>query len=154
METVEKRRQYQKQLYQRDKEYYKKKSLDYYYSHREEIRERRNKRPEEKVKKLSIYLKSWRRKVKEAVLTHYSHLDSPICKRCGITDIDVLCLDHILADGAKQKKELFGHRAGGMFVYRWVQKNDYPKGYQVLCANCNLKKKINEDRFLRVLLNS
>ena len=28
-------------------------------------------------------------------------------------------------------------------MYGWLRRNSYPEGFQVLCHNCNLGKKIN-----------
>lgn len=78
------------------------------------------------------------RKIKIEVLTHYSIGMYPICAHCGEEDLDVLCIDHINNDGAKHRQT-----AGlGINLYAWLKRNNYPKGLQVLCANCNLKKEI------------
>ena len=88
--------------------------------------------------RLSEYRKQLDRNVKIEVLTHYSNSDLPICGRCGIKDVDVLCIDHINGGGNKQNPVVRSH------LYRWLRNNSYPKGFQVLCANCNLKKRILE----------
>ena len=69
------------------------------------------------------------------VMTHYSN-GSPECKFCGIVDIDVLTLDHINGGGNQHKKVTKSH------TYRWIINNDFPDGFQVLCFNCNWKKRI------------
>lgn len=61
------------------------------------------------------------------------------CRWCGHGDIDVLTIDHIHGGGGKHRREL-GFYGGGRF-YTWLIKRDYPEGYQVLCFNCNWKKK-------------
>jgi hypothetical protein len=69
------------------------------------------------------------------VLSHYSG-DALQCNCCGETEDKFLCLDHI--DGAKnftQDAPRSGHA-----LYKWLKKNDYPEGFQVLCFNCNLAK--------------
>lgn len=69
------------------------------------------------------------------------------CIRCGISDLDVLCLDHINDDGASHRKELnisSRGNAAGVTTYAALKKLGFPKGrFQVLCANCNLKKEIS-----------
>lgn len=61
----------------------------------------------------------------------------PFCVCCGEKETMFLSIDHINGGGGKQKKELGG---GGGKMYRWLTKNNYPKGFQVLCHNCNQAK--------------
>jgi len=72
---------------------------------------------------------------KYIVLSHYSG-KNPKCAHCGITDIDVLSLDHINGGGNQ-------HRKVNPHSYRWAIKENFPDGFQVLCFNCNWKKRIN-----------
>lgn len=82
-----------------------------------------------------------RLRLKMDVLSHYSILDTPICSQCGFSDIRALHLDHINNDGAASRRAITGSRTtAGTTYYRWVRKNNYPDGYQVLCANCNYIK--------------
>ena len=81
-------------------------------------------------------------RLKKEVLTYYSG-GIPKCKRCGTEDVDVLCLDHIEGGGTKDRIDT-GHWGGRLHYY--LKKYDFPTGYQVLCANCNLKKFIVEGR--------
>ncbi len=66
------------------------------------------------------------------------------CRHCGQCDIDVLTFDHIENNGKEHRKEV----PTSMFLY-WLIKNDYPPGFQVLCANCNLKKEVTRRRQAR-----
>jgi len=93
--------------------------------------------------------------VRLEALIHYSQ-DPPRCAcwpKCKVTEIEFLQLDHINGDGAKHRREIGmpqGDRASvirqkqhckvGSFAY-WLKKNGWPKGIQVLCANCNHAKK-------------
>ena len=81
---------------------------------------------------------SWRQALKLEVFSYYSKSPIPFCLHCGQTDIDVLCLDHICNGGVQQRIRL--GNIGGHKFYSRVKKHDFPEGYQVLCANCNLKK--------------
>ncbi|GAF67281.1 unnamed protein product, partial [marine sediment metagenome] len=75
-------------------------------------------------------------KLKKAAFENYG---GTICKCCGETEIDFLCLDHIDNDGAEHRKIV----GGGNHFYRWLKNNKYPKlRLQVLCYNCNNSKKI------------
>ena len=62
----------------------------------------------------------------------------PACACCGESILLFLALDHINGGGYKQHQELGG---GGFYV--WLRKHNYPKGFQVLCHNCNLGRQLN-----------
>lgn len=44
-------------------------------------------------------------------------------------------IDHINGNGSKHRKKL-----NNTDMYRWLIKNKYPEGFQVLCMNCNFAK--------------
>jgi hypothetical protein len=62
------------------------------------------------------------------------------CACCGEDELVFLTLDHIEENGAEHRKELGGRNCGSTAQYRWLKKNDYPPGFQVLCFNCNVAK--------------
>ncbi len=57
------------------------------------------------------------------------------CEWCKEPDIEVLTIDHINSNGSTHRKQL-GLRCGEN-TYRYLKTNNYPKGFQVLCRNCN-----------------
>jgi hypothetical protein len=59
----------------------------------------------------------------------------PKCACCGEKENKFLSIDHINGGGSKHRKSI-GH---GHF-FRWLKVNNFPKGFQVLCHNCNLAK--------------
>jgi len=69
------------------------------------------------------------RKLRFEVLSHYSR-GKPRCACCGIGILEFLGIDHINGGGV-QHKRLVRH------VYMWLRKNNFPKGFRVLCHNCN-----------------
>jgi Tfp pilus assembly protein PilV len=84
-----------------------------------------------------------REQIKAVVLSKYSTNGFPHCVVCGFSNIDALCIDHINNDGAKHRLEISGKpNFAGTSFYRWLKKNNYPVGFQVLCANCNLIKEV------------
>lgn len=94
-----------------------------------------------------------RDKLKLEIMKHYSISEIPQCAKCGVVDIDCLCLDHINNDGSVQRKLLkITHRGleNGGSTYSILKKMGYPDGLQVLCANCNLKKQIELKRVDRL----
>jgi hypothetical protein len=68
---------------------------------------------------------------KQAAFDHYGK----VCICCGEKEQLFLEIDHINNDGNEQRK-LLGFSGGGD-LYRWLRKNNYPDGFQTLCANCN-----------------
>lgn len=139
----EKRRRARKKYYQRiksDPEKYKK--------YLERLREWRKKNPD-KMKKLGerYYakhrsekcerVKRWHQTLKLEVLTHYSN-GEPHCACCGESRVEFLCIDHIQGGGLKHRRIV----GTGTAFYKWLKKNGFPSGYQVLCYNCNMAKAI------------
>ena len=53
-----------------------------------------------------------------------------------------LTIDHKADDGNEFRKQ-FGGRSGDR-LYNWIVQNDFPTGFQTLCANHNLKKHIQK----------
>lgn len=86
--------------------------------------------------------KRYRWRVKVETLTHYAIDSKPKCIVCGESDIQVLTIDHINGEGSSHRKRL--NRHGGWEFYVWLRKQGYPVGYQVLCMNCNWKKRCLE----------
>lgn len=62
------------------------------------------------------------------------------CACCGETEELFLTIDHINNDGARHRKELKKQKT---YFYKWLWENNYPKGFQVLCHNCNVGKELN-----------
>jgi hypothetical protein len=77
-------------------------------------------------------------KLREEVFDAYGHR----CACCGESNPFFLSIDHIDNDGA-QKRKSGEQPKGGTSFYRWLKKNGFPKGFQVLCMNCNVGKHRN-----------
>lgn len=63
------------------------------------------------------------------------------CKCCGESTRAFLQLDHVNNDGAKLKREKV--HPTGVYLYKWIIDNKYPLNIQLLCANCNWGKMMN-----------
>ena len=75
------------------------------------------------------------KQLKEEIFEHYGKL----CKCCGEKMLDFLAIDHVANDGYTHRKTV----PGGIRMYYWLKKNNFPEGFQVLCHNCNWSKHIN-----------
>lgn len=73
--------------------------------------------------------------IRMEVLNYYSN-GSMECNCCGEKELDFLSIDHIDGGGYKQRKI----QGVGTNLTKWLKTNDYPKGFQVLCMNCNFGK--------------
>lgn len=73
------------------------------------------------------------------VLRFYSKNDVPFCNCCGIKGNIFLAIDHIENNGAKHNRE----RGSKSRLVDWIIKNNLPKGFQILCYNCNIAKYLN-----------
>jgi hypothetical protein len=81
----------------------------------------------------------YRRQRKLLVLKHYSKGKKPRCRCCKVTTLAFLTLDHIKGRGNKDR-EKFGE---GATFYQALIRRRFPKGFQVLCGNCQMGKLIH-----------
>jgi hypothetical protein len=73
----------------------------------------------------------------------YAAYGGYICKCCGETEHKFLTIDHINNNGAEQRR-LFGKQSQPL--YRWIIKNNFPPGFQILCQSCNMGKYLNNNQ--------
>tara|TARA_Y100000590_G_C15253366_1_gene838347 strand:+ start:116 stop:640 length:525 start_codon:yes stop_codon:yes gene_type:complete len=164
VKTEEEKRQYRLERYWKNPEKYRKRSREsaeknkesrkkYQKKWREENREyihlKRIENQEEIKKKRDIKKKE----IKTTVMAHYSkklsNSDVPCCNCCGENQFLIfLTIDHIKGWKNYHEPDLShrkgAKRLGGKELYRYLQKNNFPSGYQVLCMNCNAAKSENE----------
>jgi len=81
------------------------------------------------------YYSKERGRLRTIVLNHYGQ-NNPRCRCCGESTWEFLTIDHVNGrDGFSHEKRLSGHK-----MYRWIIKNNFPTGFQILCMNCNSAK--------------
>ena len=113
-------------------EKHNKSQREYYWKNREKCLASMRKWRSENRDKHRQGAREHNRRTKLKVLNAYGGCK---CNHCGIEDIEVLCIDHIDNSGAKHRKEMIGKR-----MYEYLIANNFPKGFQILCRNCNWKK--------------
>lgn len=133
---------YNHQYYLAHKEKSKEQSRRYRIEHREEVLDYLRKYHVTNKQELNSKDRDRQRQLKYTVLSHYSLVQYPKCAHCGIIDIDVLCIDHIDNNGCAHRKQ----PDVGYNFYNWLVRNNYPEGYQTLCYNCNMKKRMEFNR--------
>ena len=74
--------------------------------------------------------KARNRSKREAVLNYYGGR----CACCGESQYEFLAIDHIEGGGRKHLEQI------GQRIIDYLVKNNLPKGFQVLCHNCNMAK--------------
>lgn len=74
---------------------------------------------------------AYRRKLKLEAFNAYG---GPKCSCCGEDHLEFLSLDHINGKGAAHRRAI---KKGGYAFYGWLKGMYWPKGYRVLCMNCN-----------------
>lgn len=93
-------------------------------------------------------LKDSREEIRDMVFCAYGGYE---CVCCGESEKSFLSIDHIENNGNLLRKE----QGSGNPFYKWLIKNEYPEGYQVLCMNCQFGKSkfgicphklVNQDR--------
>lgn len=75
-----------------------------------------------------------RQKQRLLVLQHYSN-GTMECNCCKENTYEFLSIDHINGGGTQHRKSLLNAP-----IVRYLIANNFPKGYQVLCHNCNYAK--------------
>lgn len=81
--------------------------------------------------------RKWERRNHAATRDALLNLFGRICVQCGFDDTRALQVDHINGDGAAERKLLKNKRS----YYRHILEVS-GIGYQLLCANCNMIKRV------------
>ena len=88
--------------------------------------------------KVNLGNKERRDSVRHAVYMAYGGYK---CACCGEQESKFLSIDHINNDGARHKRE--SNIRAGEQMYRWLIRNGFPGGFQILCMNCQWGKRNN-----------
>ncbi len=85
---------------------------------------------------------SWYRRMRDEVLMSYGGE----CVCCGEIERSFLTIDHINDDGYRMRWKknggTYGPHSGGHLL-KYIKDNDFPPDFQILCANCNTSKSLN-----------
>lgn len=86
---------------------------------------------------LPVYKRNYSDSYKKLVLAHYGQ--NCIC--CGEDNTKLLTIDHIENNGKEHGTAKYRYK--GIYLYRYLVKNNYPNGLRILCFNCNIGRKNN-----------
>lgn len=84
--------------------------------------------------------KAYRKRLRDAVLV----LLGGVCVRCGFSDRRALQIDHIKGNGFIERKILQTLPA---LCRKILRMNDPSREYQILCANCNWIKRVENEEY-------
>ena len=108
-----------------------------YYKRRKEnpqqLRDYANKYRSKNKERINSLSRKSHEKIRYEVLKKYSNGLSK-CACCGEKEYKFLAIDHINGGGLKHLRKI------GNNILGWIRKNNYPKGFQILCHNCNFAK--------------
>lgn len=79
-----------------------------------------------------------RLKYRAKVINHYGN----VCNCCGETNQQFLTIDHVNNDGYKEVDKN-GVRLNSTLLCLKIIRDGFPDTYQILCANCNHGKRMN-----------
>lgn len=105
---------------------------EYYRKYKQKYRNEGRDRTEKDKEYMKKYIKEYRKKAREKVFLHYGSR----CVCCNETKIEFLTIDHINGGGRQHRKKI------GVTIDNWLVANDFPRGFQILCFNCNQAKAI------------
>ena len=86
---------------------------------------------------------------RDLLLRGYSN-GTPKCMCCGVKGNEFLAIDHIngkreMDSEPELKKIGYSSKFHTSVFYNWLIKHNFPKGFQVLCHNCNVAKGNSKD---------
>jgi len=119
-----------------------KRTNNYYHAHRTEALKRMKKYHVQHREQCLRRTRRWMSKLRLKVMQHYS--SNLCCRYCGFNDTRALQIDHIDGGGRKHARSIGEHN-----LYSWLKKNNYPDGFQILCANCNMIKRSENEELKR-----
>lgn len=114
---------------------------EYYLENKEHIVEKNNNYIKNNKVKHNEWATKSRKKLKTEVCSHYGN-GVVKCNLCEESRLHILTIDHISGGGNKHRREE-GIKTG-YSTYSWLKKNNYPEDFQVLCFNCQFKKRFED----------
>lgn len=123
----------------------------YYYSHKERMNEQsrlyhQSHKEEQKLVAREYRrthrdkVNKWNRNYKNKLKQEIFNLLGNRCTHCGFSDIRALQIDHVHGGGRQERLKFSNIAKYYKFILEKIK--NCSKDYQILCANCNLIKRI------------
>jgi hypothetical protein len=91
--------------------------------------------------RLKERFRDYNKRLKERIVRYYTN-GKMCCACCGENEIDFLSIDHIIPES---KVNPGNHKNRETNLCFYLRRNKFPKGYQILCFNCNYGKRNKDD---------
>ncbi len=78
-----------------------------------------------------------RKELKKLAIEHYGGR----CSCCSENNTQFLTIDHINGGGNAHRRKI---GKASVVLHRWLVENNYPRGFQILCFNCNIGRSFNK----------
>lgn len=126
---------YSKAYVKKNHGYVKSRLKEYYRKNRKSLIEKARLRAEQNKERRVSQNRERNKQLRDRVVQAYGSA----CVCCGESEKIFLQFDHVENDGNSHRTKV----GVGATFYRWLEKNNFPKSIQLLCANCNYGKMIN-----------
>jgi len=83
------------------------------------------------------YSKNYKIEQRRIAINYYSN-GKMCCECCGEKQYKFLAIDHINGGGRKHVLSIKNPN-----IAFWLIKNKFPKGFRILCHNCNIGRNLN-----------
>jgi len=94
---------------------------------------------------VKVYKKTYEKSRRDEIKDKLFNTLGRICKKCGYCDVRALQIDHIEGGGTKHRKSVTG-----IAYYNSIFNDpELLTKYQILCANCNAIKKLENNEYDR-----
>ena len=90
---------------------------------------RARKHTPEELRKITLRVLARTKALRDEAIAYYGGK----CACCGEDRREFLCIDHTNGGGTQHRREIKGQGS----IQLWLKKNGYPKGFRILCFNCN-----------------
>lgn len=101
----------------------------YNQTHKEQIKAYRTKAKANDPERFRGYARDHAHRLRLQVVEGYGGM----CVCCGISDYEFLALNHVLGNGAEDRKTRSAYT-----LFRQCIANNFPPEYDLLCHNCNM----------------
>ena len=117
----------------KNKDKLNKEKREFYHKNKQGIQAQQSEYRKKNKERIYAYNAKWQReqraKFREAAVTGYGHK----CICCGVSETVFLEIHHPEGNGKVDRKE----KGGSLYFYRWLVENNFPQGYELVCANCH-----------------
>lgn len=129
MTNTKSEKEYHKNYYQKNREKLNAYKNNWKKENRDKVNKSQSGYRKRHKEKVNEWNRNYLRKLRKEVIKKYGNK----CACCKENRFEFLAIDHTNGGGNEHRK-IIGQ---GYAILFWIRKNNYPKGFRVLCNNCN-----------------